>query len=106
MSSLKERIKIEEEKLKVRKAPASSAELETYRIEYLGAKGILKSLSVEMKDVPADQKKEVGEYLNQLRGLSQSFYDEHKAAFGDQGKKGPAVDVTLPGNMLPAGTRH
>jgi phenylalanyl-tRNA synthetase alpha chain len=106
MSSLKEKIKAEEEKLKTRTAPATAAELEAYRIEYLGTKGILKSLSVEMKDVPHDQRKEVGEYLNHFRGLTQSYYDNYKPKFSGETKKAQQADITLPGTPIPLGTRH
>ena len=33
---------------------------ETFRIKYLGTKGIVKNIMQEMKNVPNDQKKEVG----------------------------------------------
>jgi len=38
--------------------PNGADALEAYRIKFLGTKGILKGLFTEMKNVPADKKKE------------------------------------------------
>lgn len=43
------------------------AELEAYRIQYLGSKGLLKTLFAEFKNVPNDQKKNLGRWLIYLK---------------------------------------
>ncbi len=51
---------------------------ETYRIRFLGTKGIVKNLFQEMKNVPAEKKKEFGQILNEFKQLAESKYDEAK----------------------------
>ena len=45
--------------------------LEAWRIRFLGTKGIVKGLFSEMKNVPADQKKEFGQVLNEFKQLAE-----------------------------------
>ncbi|MEK9830084.1 MAG: phenylalanine--tRNA ligase subunit alpha, partial [Schleiferiaceae bacterium] len=40
---------------------------ENFRIHYLGKKGILQALFADFKNVPGDQKRAVGQSLNQLK---------------------------------------
>ena len=42
-------------------------EVEQFRIKYLGKKGILADLFANFKEVPAQQKKETGQKINQLK---------------------------------------
>jgi phenylalanyl-tRNA synthetase alpha chain len=87
--------------------PKDAAELEAYRIKYLGTKGIVKQVFGEMKNVPADQKKEAGQILNAFKQLVEGQYEAHKhlAEAGNK-KAGNSVDITMPGTPLPLGTRH
>jgi phenylalanyl-tRNA synthetase alpha chain len=48
-----------------------ATQLETYRIKYLGTKGIVKSLMAEMKNIPNDQKKDFGQLLNNFKLLAE-----------------------------------
>jgi len=105
MPSLQELIHTYEQEINAFQ-PANAAELEAYRIKYLGAKGIVKQVFGEMKNVPAEQKKEAGQVLNAFRQLAEQKYEDLKHLSADGAKKGPKVDVTLPGTGLPLGTRH
>src|ERR1043165_2970626 len=105
MQSLQEIIKIHEQEINAFQ-PADAAELETYRIKFLGTKGIVKSVFGEMKNVPVEQKKDAGQALNAFKQLAEGKYEEFKHLQGGGKAKGPAVDITLPGNDLPLGTRH
>jgi phenylalanyl-tRNA synthetase alpha chain len=49
--------------------PNGAEALEAYRIKFLGTKGIVKGLFTEMKNVPADKKKEFGLVLNEFKQL-------------------------------------
>ncbi len=82
-------------------------DLEAFRIKYLGTKGLLKLIMGEMKNVPADQKKEAGQLLNEFKIFTESFYEESLQGIGFTNKKLSAlIDVTLPGESLPLGSRH
>ena len=82
--------------------------LEAYRIRFLGTKGIVKSLFNEMKNVPAEKKKEFGLLLNDFKQLAESKYEEWKQSIGqsDTQQQTAEFDHTLPGDPLPLGSRH
>lgn len=81
--------------------------LEAYRIKFLGTKGIVKSLFTEMRNVPADKKKEFGQILNEFKQLAEAKYESWKQLIeGDATPTTAGIDVTLPGDALPLGTRH
>jgi len=87
-------------------------ELEEYRIKFLGTKGIVKNLFGEMKSVPADKKKEFGLVLNDFKLLAETKYETAKESGNGQassGKNKKAIDdldLSLPGDNIPVGTRH
>ncbi len=86
--------------------PENAADLENFRIRFLGTKGIVKSLSAEMKNVAADQRKEAGQLLNAFKQLAEGKYNEFTDLQGGASGKGPAIDISLPAAPLPLGTRH
>lgn len=75
------------------------ASLEAFRIDYLGKKGRLTALSAGMRDVPPDQKKEVGAKLNEVREAITGGLTSRQQAL--QAAKDAAsvagIDLTLPG---------
>ena len=82
-------------------------ELETFRIKYLGTKGLLKSIMGEMKNVPVEQKKEAGQLLNEFKIFVENFYTELSAKIEDNSTSSEnKIDITLPGQPLPLGSRH
>lgn len=50
---------------------ANAEELEALRIKYLSKKGAINELMADFRNVPADQKKEVGMRLNELKNKAQ-----------------------------------
>ena len=80
---------------------------EVFRIRYLGTKGVVKSLMGEMKQVAPDQRKEMGQLMNDLKVLAEQQWELLK----EQQQKAPTVgadsiDRSLPGTALTPGTRH
>ena len=51
---------------------ANTEELEALRIKYLSKKGIISSLMNDFRNVPAEQKREVGMFINQLKEKTQN----------------------------------
>ena len=87
--------------------PNGADALEAYRIKFLGTKGILKGLFTEMKNVPADKKKEFGLVLNEFKQLAESKYDSWKLQAEKAGTPEVSkVDLTLPADNVPLGSRH
>ena len=53
-------------------------ELEQFRIQYLGKKGLMNDLFGAFKEVPNNEKKEFGQKLNQLKqAVQQKIEDTH-----------------------------
>jgi len=79
---------------------------EAYRIRFLGTKGIVKNLFQEMKNVPAEKKKEFGQILNEFKQLAESKYEGVKASVNDQRSTVNEKDWSLPGDPIQVGSRH
>jgi phenylalanyl-tRNA synthetase alpha chain len=86
---------------------ATPQELEEFRIKYLGTKGIVKNLFSEMKAVPPERKKEFGQILNDFKLFTESKFEAGKE-FADNREPAKAsnIDLTLPGDDIPVGSRH
>ena len=80
---------------------------EVFRIQFIGSNGSVKSLMSEMRNVPAENKKEMGKALNELKLFAESKYEELKQTT-DNGELTieNKIDLSLPGDSLPIGSRH
>jgi phenylalanyl-tRNA synthetase alpha chain len=86
--------------------PTTLEEIEKYRIRYLGKKGVLAGLFMDFKQLPAEQKREVGQKINQLKQYVSGKIDEMLVAFDKEAVNEEAVDLTLPGEPIQLGARH
>jgi len=86
-------------------APDAKA-VEEFRIKWLGTKGIVKEIMGEMKNVTLDKKKEAGKLLNDFKLFVEAKYDELKAATSHLQHPTSNIDLTLPGDDIPLGSRH
>lgn len=85
----------------------TAEEIEAFRIQYLGTKGIVKSVMGEMKSVPAERKKEFGQMLNEFKQFAENKYKAlQEKTIGHQPSVSNQIDVTLPGSPIETGTRH
>jgi phenylalanyl-tRNA synthetase alpha chain len=105
MSSLKELLQIHEAEINAT-TPANEAELEAYRIKFLGTKGIVKAMFGEMKNVLPENKKEAGQILNAFKLLAENKYEAFKHLQNNTNQSAQKQDISLPGDILPSGTRH
>ena len=60
---------------------SNAEELEAMRIKYLSKKGEITALFNEFREVPADQKRELGQMLNQLRQTAEGKINDLKEQF-------------------------
>lgn len=82
-------------------------EIESFRIKYLGKKGLLNELFAEFKNVPNEQKKEFGQIINTLKNTAQEKIDSLKQALENSAEtKGIYGDLSRPGEAIPLGSRH
>ena len=80
---------------------------EDFRIKYLGTKGVVKAIMGEMKNVPADKKKEFGQVLNEFKIFAETKYESLKqSAVGAQQPGADTIDLSLPGDPITPGSRH
>jgi phenylalanyl-tRNA synthetase alpha chain len=85
---------------------SNAAELEQYRIQFLGTKGIVKSIFSEMKNVPVEFKKDAGQLLNAFKVLAEEKFAAHAHLQQSKTTAQQNIDTTLPAAQLPIGTRH
>ena len=84
----------------------TSAEVEAFRIKYLGTKGLVKNMMGEMKSVSNEQKKEFGQILNAFKVAAEEKLEILVAALGDTSTLDASIDTSLPGDEFTVGTRH
>lgn len=81
--------------------------IETFRIKYLGKKGLLNDFFAEFKNVPNAQKKEFGQTINELKQTATDKVNELKNALETTSEeKGNYGDLTRPGHPIELGARH
>lgn len=87
-------------------AAASAAEVEALRIKYLSKKGAIAALMNDFRTVPAEQKRELGQALNELKTFAteriNTLREEAESAGGNAG----ALDLSRTAASLRGGTRH
>ena len=82
-------------------------EIESFRIKFVGSKGIIKSLFADFKNVANDQKRAVGQALNELKNLASDKVSTLSESVENQ-QSGNAVygDLTRPAAPIELGARH
>lgn len=88
-------------------ATETAEELEAFRIKFLGKKGILRGLYADLKEVSAEQKRDLGQAINALRQAADEKMQELKNSMDSQATvQGQFGDLSRPGNPLHVGSRH
>ena len=101
------RERIEQLMEEVKQATPNGAEaIEAFRIKYLGRKGELKALAEDFKSVANEQKREMGQLLNELKKNITAKVEELKNAVEEQAATATGEDLTRPHGDLPIGSRH
>jgi phenylalanyl-tRNA synthetase alpha chain len=73
---------------------SNESELDHFRIEFVGRKGRLASLFDQLKNVPAETRREVGQSLNSLKNLAESKFLEAQENFSNK-----QADVKSPDDL-------
>jgi phenylalanyl-tRNA synthetase alpha chain len=83
------------------------ADVETFRIKYLGKKGILNDFFAEFKNVPNEQKKEFGQTINELKQAATEKVEALKETLENSNINEKVFgDLSRPGNPIELGSRH
>ena len=81
--------------------------IEEFRIKMLGKKGEITQLFEDFKTFTAEQKREIGKDLNELKTKTLEKINEFKELFSNtQENTSSAFDMTMPANNAPIGSRH
>ena len=82
--------------------------VEAFRIQYLGTKGLLKTVMGDMKNVPNEHKRAFGQVLNEFKQFVEAKFEAlQQAVNGDTNNAiNNNFDWSLPGSFVPVGTRH
>ncbi len=86
------------------------ADLEQLRVQYLGKKGLITAQLKTLGALPAEQRKEAGQRINQTKQAVAKLLETHKqkliSAELETKLKTEKLDVTLPGRHDGAGSMH
>ncbi|MAE07582.1 MAG: phenylalanine--tRNA ligase subunit alpha [Bacteroidetes bacterium] len=80
-------------------------QLEDFRIKYLSKKGVITALFSDFKNVPPEQRKEIGQLINGLKITVQEKIVSLKKGFENTNESKDKPDLTLPSDS-PLGARH
>jgi phenylalanyl-tRNA synthetase alpha chain len=81
-------------------------EAETFRLRYLSKKGVIADLFADFKTVPPDQKKQLGQRINELKNLAHEKIAAFHASDDIKSSDHEFMDLTRPGEPRPLGSRH
>ena len=85
---------------------SNAEELEALRIKYLSKKGEITALFNEFRTVPNEQKRELGQLLNQLRQEAEGRISELREQFEAKQAEADRLDLTRTPDPIALGTRH
>jgi phenylalanyl-tRNA synthetase alpha chain len=83
-----------------------AAEVEKFRVRFLGRKGVMAELFEQFKSLPNEQKKEMGVALNNLKTAALAKVEEFKNYVEEKAEVEDRHDLTLPADFANRGSRH
>ncbi len=84
----------------------NTAEIEAFRLKYLSKKGLLNDFFEEFKTLANEKKKETGQMLNSLKIKANQILEEAKNQINQVEEAPTLQDLSLPGEIVPLGSRH
>jgi len=100
-----EKIKALQQEIDEAKA-SSLEEVDELRIKYISKKGKINQLFADFKNVPNEQKKEVGKAINDLKNFTLDKINNLRDSFSKSDSGTDGLDLTRPGEPVKLGTRH
>ncbi|HEY2665166.1 MAG TPA: phenylalanine--tRNA ligase subunit alpha [Candidatus Binataceae bacterium] len=91
-------------------AGAAAEQIEEVRVRVLGRSGELTAIMRKMRDVAPQERPEIGQLVNQIKGEIEARIDELTTQLAlrelEKALAGERIDVSLPGAKLPRGRLH
>jgi len=100
-----EKIKALQQEIDEAKA-STLEEVDELRIKYISKKGKINQLFADFKNVPNEQKKEVGKAINDLKNFALDKINNLRDSFSKSDSGTDGLDLTRPGEPVKLGTRH
>jgi phenylalanyl-tRNA synthetase alpha chain len=100
-----EKIKALQQEIDEAKA-STLEEVDELRIKYISKKGKINQLFADFKNVPNEQKKEVGKAINDLKNFALDKINNLRDSFSQSDSGTEGMDLTRPGEPLKLGARH
>jgi phenylalanyl-tRNA synthetase alpha chain len=85
---------------------STKEEVEALRIKYLSKKGEITALFNDFRNVPNEQKREIGQLLNELRNKAQDKINALKESFDGVAETTAGTDLSRTADPIALGTRH
>ena len=87
---------------------ADQKQLEAYRLKFISKKGIIGELFAQLKDVAPEDRKSVGQMLNEVKQAAQDKFKSLISSLEDKAEGQPkdVPDLTLPDYSFPQGGIH
>ena len=99
--------KINQLKAEIEAATAASIdEVEALRIKYLSRKGAITALMQDFRTVPAEQKRELGQKLNELKTIATDRLTALRETLENSDTVDSDLDLTRTAAPMPLGSRH
>lgn len=87
-------------------SPTSKEDVEQLRIKYLSKKGEISLLFNDFKNVAGEEKRIMGQMLNQLKDIAQNKFNEMKEVYENAASENDEIDLTRTASAIELGTRH
>lgn len=87
-------------------AAETSEQIESIRIKYLSKKGEIAALMADFRNVPSEQKKQIGIKINELKNKAQEKLNELKEKCATMDTVDDDFDITRTAYPVQLGTRH
>ncbi len=84
----------------------TEAEVEELRIKYLSKKGSVSLLFNDFRNVPAEQKKEIGQAINELKNIATEKINSLRETLSVADCSNDCIDLTRTPAVMPLGSRH
>jgi phenylalanyl-tRNA synthetase alpha chain len=86
--------------------PNNLNDVEQFRIRMLGKNGLITLLFEEFRNVPNNEKREIGQLINSLKAKVNSLIDEYRRSLKDSNNKKLYFDLSVQSDTNKFGTRH
>ncbi len=99
--------RLEQEAASELDALSSPAGLESFRVKFLGRKGLFSSAMRQLGEVPKEDRPRLGQLANVVKKNIEQRFEQKKAEFGTASSTSSSIeDLSLPGRSLPFGKLH